>query len=151
MTIKNAKLLDGLLPQYHLEKLDYGAQMHLRHSRIHFKVLEVGADFITVQVVQTKSPAENYLSAKELADRAKNLFGEFFPDRKIHARPNEYQPPSVDHVTPQWVKRKLEVKGLGQVDIITETGIDKTNISAWISGKRPMSQPVKAMFYYMLK
>lgn len=151
MTIKNAKLIEGLLSPEQLDKLDRGAEMHLRHARIHFKVLEVGPDYITIQVVQTKSPAENYLSAKDLSDRAKELFAHFFPDRKIHARPSVYIPPSVDHVTPQWVARKLSDKGFSQVDIINETGIDKTNISAWISGKRPMSQPVKAMFYFMLK
>lgn len=87
MTIKNIKLIEGLISQEQLEKLNYGAALHFRNARIHFKVLEVGDDYITVQAVQTNSPAENYLSAKELADRAKNLFGNFFPGKKIHARP----------------------------------------------------------------
>lgn len=150
MTIKNIKLIEGLIPQEQLEKLDYGAALHLRNARIHFKVLEVGDDYITVQVVQTKAPAENYLSAKALSQRAKDLFGNFFPDKKVHARPATYVPPSVDHATPGWIARKLEEKGISQSDIVEFTGVDKTNISAWISGKRPMSQPVKAMFYLYL-
>lgn len=35
-------------------------------------------------------------------------------------------------------------------DIMIDTGIDKTNLSAWLSGARVMSQPVKAMFYFYL-
>lgn len=125
--------------------------MHKRHARIHFKILDANGDSITVQTVQTKSPAENYLSAKELADRTKDLFGRFFPDRTIHARPSVYVPPSVDHATPGWIQRKLEEKGISQSKIVEITGIDKTNLSAWIQGKRPMSQPVKAMFYLLLR
>ena len=151
MTIKNAKLLEGLLSSEQSKKLDLGAGMHQRNARIHFKILEVGPDFITVQVVQTKSPAENYLSAKDLADRAKDLFGRFFPDRKIHARPSEYVPPSVDHVTPEWLKKKLEIKGMGQVEVVTMTGISKSNSSSWLSGSRPMTQIAKSMFYFILK
>lgn len=151
MTIKNIRLIEGLLSTEQIAKLDHGASQHLRHARIQFKVLEVGADFITVQVVQTKSPAGNYLSAKELATRAKELFGHFFPDRKIHAHPSAYVPPSADHVTPEWISKKLIEKGLAQSDIVEQTGVDKANVSNWISGKRPMSQPVKAMFYFMLK
>jgi DNA-binding transcriptional regulator GbsR (MarR family) len=29
------------------------------------------------------------------------------------------------------------------------TGIDKSNLSAYVKGLRPMSQPVKAMFFFM--
>lgn len=151
MTIKNARLIEGLLSAEELERINHGSQLHQRHARIRFKVLEVKEDSITVQVVQTKSPAENYLSAKELAARAKELFGKFFPDKNIHTRPSPYVSPSVDHATPGWIQRKLEEKGLSQVAIVELTGIDKTNLSAWISGKRQMSQPVKAMFYLMLK
>lgn len=35
-------------------------------------------------------------------------------------------------------------------DIMDETGIDKSNVSAWVNGTRTMSQPVRAMFYYYI-
>ena len=43
--------------------------MHKRHSRIYFKILEVGENHIIEQAVQTKSAAKNYITAKELAGR----------------------------------------------------------------------------------
>jgi DNA-binding Xre family transcriptional regulator len=39
-------------------------------------------------------------------------------------------------------------KGVKFNDLVTDTGLDKTNISAWVNGKRDMSQIVKAMFYF---
>lgn len=149
--IKNRRLIEGLLNRDQLDRLELGAAMHKRHSRIHFKVVEVGEKHIIVQTVQTKSPAKNYLTAKELEERARSLFGSFFPDKEIWVLSNEYIPPKVDDVTPTWLQRKMRDKGINQSAIVRATGIDKTNISAWLSGSRPMTQPVKAMFYYMLK
>ena len=54
-------------------------------------------------------------------------------------------------VTPEWVQKKLKEKGIQQVDICKETGIERGNLSAWVNGAKPMSQPVKAMFYYLLR
>lgn len=134
-----------------IERLEQGAMMHLRHNRIGFKVLDFDPNQVTVQVVQSKSPLEKYFSNKELSDIAKKLFKEFLPGMDIRSRPVEYVPPSVEHVTPEWIQQKLKERGLTQVKLVEETGIDKTNLSAWIAGNRPMSQPVKAMFWYMLR
>lgn len=54
-------------------------------------------------------------------------------------------------VTPEWIQDRMKGKGLSQADIVRSTGIPKSNISAWLSGIRPMSQIAKAMFYFMLK
>lgn len=149
--IKNRRLIESLLSKDQLDRLELGAAMHKRHSRIHFKVVEVGENHLSVQTEQTKSPAKNYLSAKELEERTKSLFGSFFPAKEIWVLSNEYVPPTVDDVTPTWLQTKMRDKGINQSAIVRATGIDKTNISAWLSGSRPMTQPVKAMFYYMLK
>ncbi|GAB3662215.1 hypothetical protein GCM10028791_37150 [Echinicola sediminis] len=149
--IKNIRYLEGLISPDQLEKLNHGADLFKRHGRIYFKVLETNEKHITVQTIQTKSLAENYLDKKGLVTRTKELFAKFFPDRDIRVRPVEYLPPSVDQVTPNWLQRKLEEKGINQHTIVEMTGIDKGNVSSWISGAKPMSQPVKAMFYFMLK
>jgi hypothetical protein len=149
--IKNRRLIESLLSEDQLDRLELGAAMHKRHSRIHFKVVEVGENHVRVQTEQTKSPAKNYFLVEELEERTKSLFGGFFPDKEIRVFANEYVSPTVDDVTPTWLQRKMRDKGINQSAIVKATGIDKTNISAWLSGSRPMTQPVKAMFYYMFK
>lgn len=149
--VKNIKLIEDILSASQLEKLEAGAALHLRHSRIEFKVLEVDDKSITIRVTQSKSPAEYYLSAKDLSARAKDLFGAFLPDLDIRARAIPYSAPTVEVVTPEWIQAKMSEKGMDNKSIVEMTGVDKANISNWISGKRPMSQPVKAMFYFMLK
>jgi len=149
--IKNRRLIEDLLSKDQLDRLELGAAMHKRHSRVHFKIVEVADNYVSVQTEQTKSPAKNYLLVKELEERTKSLFGSFFPDKEIKVSANEYVPPTVDDVTPTWLQRKMRDTGINQAAIVRATGIDKTNISAWLSGSRPMTQPVKAMFYYMFK
>jgi hypothetical protein len=133
------------------KKLDAGAELHLRHARIEFKILDVKPDSITVRVTQGKSPSENYLSSKELSDRAKDLFGQFFPGMDIRARAIPYVVPTVEVVSPEWIQNRMKEKEIDNKTIVEMTGVDKANISNWVSGKRTMSQPVKAMFYFMLK
>lgn len=58
---------------------------------------------------------------------------------------------NAQEVDTSWIAQRMEAKSLTQVEVSRQTGIDKSNISAWISGLRPMSKIVKAMFYFMLK
>ena len=92
--IKNRRLIESLLRKDQLGRLDLGAALHKRHSRIHFKVVEVGEKHIIVQTEQTKSPAKNYLTAQELEERAGSLFGSYFSDKEIWVLSSEYIPQS---------------------------------------------------------
>jgi hypothetical protein len=148
--IKNIEAL-GSLNELELQKLEAGAAMHMQYSRIEFKVLEVNENDITVRVTQGESPAGNYLTSKELVNRAKDLFSFYLPGKTIHVRAFPYSVPKVEAVGPEWIQKQMHSKGVSQKTIVEETGIDKTNVSAWITGKRPMSQPVKAMFWFMLR
>lgn len=56
-----------------------------------------------------------------------------------------------DDVNPGWIKSKMEENAWSQTQVSDLTGIPKSNISSWLSGKRPLSQIAKAMFYFMLK
>ena len=144
-------MINGILNASQLEKLEAGAALHLRHSRIEFKILDYDGKAVTIRVTQGKSPAEYYLSVKELSLLAKDLFGAFLPHLDIRSRAIPYSEPSVEVVSPEWIHDKMSEKGLDNKSISEMTGVDKANISNWISGQRPMSQPVKAMFYFMLK
>jgi hypothetical protein len=57
----------------------------------------------------------------------------------------------LNSVTPAYILSKMGELGLHQVDLVKDLSINKSNISLWLSGHRPMSKPVKAMFYYYLQ
>ena len=54
-------------------------------------------------------------------------------------------------VHPGYIRERMKQLGLKQVDLVNMTGADKTNINAWVNGTRTLSQPVKAMFFYLFE
>lgn len=149
--IKNIHLLRDTVAQDDIEKLEVGAHQYKRFGRITFKILSFAGNIITVEVRQDRNPAENYLDQKELIKRAKDLFTGFIPGVTVHVRATPYKAPAVDQVTPEWIQKQMLEYGIKLRTIELETGLDKTNLSAWVNGVRPMSQAVKAMFFYYFK
>lgn len=149
-TIKNIHLLDSILSDKDKERLEAGAALHKRLSNITFKILEIGDKSITVRVVQGKHLSENYADKKTLVIRARELFEKVLPNMKVHPQVITYVANPVTEVDSVWIKKHMDKLGLRVIDLVNATGIDKTNISAWVNGTRPMSQPVKAMFYYFM-
>lgn len=151
-TIKNIHKLSGILTPEQIAKLEAGAGLHRRHSNIEFKILDVkdqpALSEMTVRVTQGKHLSGNYADIKTLIDRTRELFKPFVKDRMIYVHAFPFLGSIIDSVTPEWLSEKMLKKGVKITDIVTDTGIDRTNISAWINGKRPMSQIVKAMFYF---
>jgi len=145
-TIKNIHLLS--ISDNDLKKLEYGAALHKRMSNIEFKILEVNDDSLVIRVSQGKHMSENYADKATLVTRTRELFEPFFPGVKIHPQANPYEPNPVSKIDSTWIKKQMDVLDLRVTDIVKDTGVDKTNISAWANGKREMSQPVKAMFYH---
>lgn len=132
-------------------ELEYAANLHLRHSNISFKIISyLPEEGLTVKVEQGKSMAENYLSAERLREETKFLFDRFLMNA-IHVHANPYIPSPVEVVTPKWITDHMLLYKIKVKDISLSTGIDKTNISAWINEKRPMSQIVKALFFNFFK
>lgn len=57
----------------------------------------------------------------------------------------------INEIDSDYIKGKLQKHHLKQSELASMLEIDRTNISAWINGKRVMSQNVKSMFYYFFK
>lgn len=150
MVIKNFQKISELIPLEKHNDLDRVANLHLRNSNIEFKVLGVDGMDISVRTTQGKHLSENYADEKTLITRTRELFQRFLPNYTIFTHPVTYKPAIVDVVDPAWIADKMLKFGIRIKDIQVDTGIDKTNLSAWINGLRPMSQPVKAMFYFYL-
>lgn len=147
-TVKNLHYLSGYLPDEKADALEQGAHQYRRHSNITFKVLKANKDEVIVEVRQGRNALDEYLSSKELTVRAKELFERFFPGHDIHTRPKPYHSPPPDDVTPEWIQERMRRHQVSLKKLQKVTGIDKSSLSNWVNGNRPMSQPVKAMFYF---
>lgn len=147
-TIKGLLKLGGVISAREMMELDEVAKLHLQQSSLLFKLISVGEHTITVKASQGKQPSEEYADTKWLYNRTQELFSKFLPEHKIIVQPVPFQLALVDVVDPDWIADKMLKKEVRIKDIQADTGINKTNLSAWIKGTRPMSQPVKAMFYY---
>ncbi len=147
-TIKGLLKLGGVASAREMMELDEAARLLLEHSNISFKIISVGDNTVTVRASQGKQSDGNYADTKKLHTRTTDLFIRYLPELKIVVQPVPFQIAQVDVVLPEWVAEKMAETGIKIKDIQADTGIDKTNLSAWVKGTRPMSQPVKAMFYY---
>ena len=147
-TIKNIHYLD--LSENDLSNLDKSAGLYASNSNITFKIVKYDDQVLVVEVRQDKNAKDKYLEAKELAKRANDLFGHFYPDLDIKVGTKPYKPPVVDVVDPDWIESNMSRKGMRLKDIRDITGISSPALSRWITGSDPMSQPVKSMFYFML-
>ncbi|WP_291096674.1 MULTISPECIES: hypothetical protein [unclassified Empedobacter] len=94
-----------------------------------------------VVITQKRMINGKILSNKELYDRAKKVF----PDHKI--RPVVYKI-ELDHITPQWVKDKMNEFEIKPKDLSRQTTLDISTISLILNGERKMNKSVKALFFY---
>jgi DNA-binding Xre family transcriptional regulator len=144
--VKNVNLL-GLSPE-NLALLEQRAQLHRRYSSIEFKVLECTPEKVVVRVVQDKSHAGNYFDQKRLVEIVRETFADLGGWSTVLARPIPYEPPPTEVVTPDWIKKKMDERGIKVKDLSAALGVDAATISAYKNGVKPLSGVVRAMFYY---
>jgi len=145
--LKNQHLLTDIDAQV-LEKLEHAAAEHKRFSGISFKIAEYHPKSVVIKVVQSKTAFGQYQSQKRLIEIVHETFDRFFPGRTIRVHAIAYQEPPAAKVDAKWVNDQMLATGTKLKQIAKETGIDYTQLSSLISGIRPMSQTVKALFYF---
>ena len=126
------------------EKLD----LHARFSNISFSFSRISDQELTVAITQEKSFHQNHFDQKKLREIAHETLGNFIFDRKLHVMANIYKPSPADVVDDAWIREKQLKYGVKNKDLVVALGVDKTSISAYTGGLKPLSAPVKAMFYY---
>jgi hypothetical protein len=149
--ILNIHKLSNILASEDIAKLEANALENKLVLNILFKVQAVNENDIYIQTTQGKNANGNIADNELLIRLTKDLFQPFFPTKIISVYPSLFLVPVVDVVTPEWInehlhKYKIKIKNLSE-----DTGIDKSNFSAWINGIRPMSQIVKAMIFSVVK
>jgi len=143
------KLAEILSPE-ELEKIIKAADRHAELSNMSFTILAATDDEIQIETAQGETRSGKYATEATLANRTKELFSTYLPKTKLNISPVTYAPSPASTVTTKWLEEKMKLKGVRIKQIAFETGIDKESISDWVTGKKSMSQIVKAMFYFYL-
>jgi len=128
--------------------MEHAALQHQRYGNITFKIIDINDKKVVIQVAQGKNAQANYQTAKRLIEIVTETFGRFFGDRKINAGPIPFVESPANQVDYKWIQKQMEKQDLKLKDIANDTGIDKTQLASVISGDRPLSQPMKALFWY---
>lgn len=130
------------------EMMEHAAGEHLRFGNITFKIIKYDGDLVAIRVSQEKNAAGAYHDVKRLVEIVRETFDRFFPGKEVHVNAVEYiQSPAAD-VTPKWINKMMLETETKLKDICNDTGLDKSNISPLVNGEKPLSQSMKAMFYY---
>ena len=149
-SIQNINLLDTLLTTEKIIKLDKAASRHQEQSNTNFNIRSAGEKEIEVTTVQGETSSGKYATEATLIKRTEDLFRKYLPDYKITVSPETFQASPASVVNVVWIEKMMLLKGIRIKQIAFDTGIDRESVAEWVTGKRSMSQIVKALFYYYL-
>lgn len=126
------------------------AKQYKRFARIYFEVLEVTPDSVSVKIKQLEGPAEKYLSAKDLTQRAQEVFEGMIPvDWKFSVRAVPFK--FLQVVDVDYINSRKEALGLTDVDLSRLLDVRPENLSKILSDNRGLTKLGKAAFYYLFK
>lgn len=145
--IKNIHLLSDIEPG-DLDKLEVKAFRYLRSSNITFKIIENTSKIVTIQIIQGKSKDKKYMEKKRLIEIIDETFDSFFPEKSIRSQAIPFKESPVEAVDAKWITKQMFKTKIKLKDIVVDTGIDNTQLSALTNNTRPLSQPMKALFWY---
>lgn len=148
--IENQELLNRYLSEEEFLKLQAAATRYHVQSSMAFSIKLIEDSRIRISTIQNEMPSGHYAIEATLVKRTEDLFKKFFPGFSIIVTAQTYLPSPALVVNPQWIAKRMEDKGLKIKQVAFDTGIDRQSLSDWITGKRSMSQIVKALFYFYL-
>lgn len=130
--------------------LIHSAKQYKRFARIYFEILEVTPDSVSVKIKQLEGPAEKYLSAKDLTQRALEVFEGMIPvDWKFNVRAVPFK--FLQVVDADYINSRKEDLGLTDVDMARLLDVRPENLSRILSDNRGLTKLGKAAFYYLFK
>jgi len=148
--IAGIETLTDLLATDQLEALEKAAEIHKMQSNIQFTIKDVRDQKIYLEVSQSETRSKKYANEATLIKRAHEVFDKWFPEYELDIEPTTHGLTPTSVVTPAWLERKMKEKNVRIKQIAFDTGVDRDSIADWVSGKRSMSQIVKAMFFFYL-
>lgn len=148
--IQELHKLDQILDKEQLEQLDSAAELHQEQSGIEFRIAEVDGDTIHIETSQSERRSGKYANEATLFKRTREVFEKRLKGIKLEVQAFPHLPSPTSVVTTKWLESKMNEKGVRIKQMAFDTGVDRESIADWVSGKRSMSQIVKAMFYFYL-
>ncbi len=148
-TIFNAELLD--FPPDKLERLENDAMQRRRFFSMTFSIVAVDGDQVIIRTKQNKPFHENVADVNDIIRVTRSLFEPFLPGKTIQVHPVTYQESPPDVVTPEWIEKRMSQTKMKLKDLVAMTGIEKSTLSGIINGHKPLSQPMKALFFYVIQ
>lgn len=148
--ILGVEKLHIVLTEDKLTQLEKAAERYKIQSNITFCILAIKENTVQIETTQSENRSGKYASEATLIKRTHEIFDKWLPNFDIQINSAPFLPSPTSVVNPAWLEKKMEEKGVRIKQIAFETGIDRKSIAEWISGKRSMSQIVKAMFYFYL-
>lgn len=146
--IKNIEILTNILSQTEFDNLDAAAEVHFKQSTIEFTIISLQDNILTVETEQGKTSG-NYANFKTLIKRTGEVFNKYLSGGiTLQVNAKEFAESPATTVNYAWINKKMLEKEVRIKQIAFDTGIDRKDISGWVTGERSMSQLVKAMFYY---
>lgn len=145
--IKNLDALTGLTADQR-SLLEARALQHQRFGNIKFTIINPDdRGTVVVRATQGSNQATVYHTEQRLREIVQETFGDVLP--KVAARVFAYVPGPTAVVSPAWLQARTA--SLKTVDMAHDLGIDPAMVSGYVNGSKPMTNTVKAMFYYYLK
>jgi hypothetical protein len=142
--------LQDLLEADQLEALEKAAETHKVQANIQFSIKERDGNKLYIEASQSETRSKKYATEATLIKRAHEVFDKWLPDFELEIEPTTYGLTPTSVVTPAWLEKKMKEKDVRIKQIAFDTGVDRESIADWVSGKRSMSQIVKAMFFFYL-
>lgn len=152
--IKNLNKLERLFSSEFLYELELDAQMYQRYNRISFKIMQLNEEEIVLRVKQEKAPNGNYFDSQRLEEIGHEFLEPIKAQKanlNIQVQTIPFVNAPIEQVDPKWIQKKMNDDSIPLKKIVEDTGIDKTTLSAYINGKKTLTQNVKAFFYYYFK
>lgn len=149
-TIVSLNKLAPQIQEENISKLEKAAARHKKESSITFTIRYSDEHVTEIECRQEENKSGNYATEASLIKRAQELFSKFLPQSELVILPVTFRPSPASVVSPAWLDQKMNEQGIRIKQIAFDTGIDRESVSDWVTGKRNMSQIVKAMFYYYL-
>jgi hypothetical protein len=143
------KLSEILFPEQ-LAQLDAAAAIHQEQSNIEFRIAKVEENVLHIETTQSERRSGKYANEAMLFKRTREVFEKRLPAYRLDVQAFPHLPSPTTVVNTAWLESKMNEKGVRIKQIAFDTGVDRESIADWVSGKRSMSQIVKAMFYFYL-
>jgi len=146
--IRGMEKLKQQISEEQIYQLQQKAERYQADSNINFSIKYADEQVVEITCRQDVNKSGKYATESSLIRRTNEVFGSVLQDFQIVVLPLTFLPSPTTAVTPGWLDQQMQRKGKRIKQVAYDTGLDRETISDWVSGKRSMSQIVKAMFYY---